>query len=51
MQVESFFGQVDLKSGRVALEQALERIRSNIFWKDDLESQLNAWLEATPPAA
>lgn len=50
-EVESFFGQVDLKSGRVALEQALERIRSNIFWKDDLEPQLNAWLEATPPAA
>lgn len=48
-EVESFFGQVDLKSGRVALEQALERIRSNIFWKEDLEPQLSVWLEAAAP--
>ncbi|CAN7984588.1 unnamed protein product [Ixodes hexagonus] len=50
-EVETFFGQVDLKSGRVALEQALERIRSNIIWKDDLEVQLSTWLEAKPPTA
>lgn len=43
-QVKQFFAQVELQSGRVALDQALERIRSNIFWIEHVEPQLRRWL-------
>lgn len=44
-QAKSFFDQMNLTSGRPALEQALERIRSNIFWKNSIEPELSQWLQ------
>ncbi|XP_075550023.1 endoplasmic reticulum aminopeptidase 1-like isoform X2 [Dermacentor variabilis] len=46
-EVKQFFGQVELQSGRLALDQALERIRSNIFWFEHVEPQLRQWLLPT----
>lgn len=43
-EVKQFFAKVELQSGRVALDQALERIRSNIFWIEHVEPQLRRWL-------
>lgn len=47
-EVKQFFGQVELQSGRLALDQALERIRSNIFWAEHVEPQLRQWLLQLP---
>lgn len=44
-EVKEFFAKVDLKSGRIALEQALERVRSNIFWKNNIEANITRWLQ------
>lgn len=44
-EVKQFFGQIELQSGRLALDQALERIRSNIFWVEHVEPQLRHWLQ------
>ncbi|XP_064472131.1 glutamyl aminopeptidase-like isoform X2 [Ornithodoros turicata] len=47
-EVKGFFAKVDLKAGKIALEQALERVRANIFWKKNIEKHMQLWLEQQP---
>lgn len=45
-EVDSFFNQVSVGSGSEAVKQSLERIRSNIYYKKNVEWQIIKWLEA-----
>lgn len=44
-QVDHYFRHVPLGSGKSAVKQSLEKIRSNIYWKQFIESKLIDWLE------
>lgn len=44
-EVEAFFAEVKTNSGTQSVEQSLEKIRANIFWKDNIEKSVVQWLE------
>ena len=44
-EVDDFFRSVSVGSGQQAVEQCLEKIRANIFWKDNIEKSVIQWLE------
>lgn len=43
-EAKNFFGSVGVGSGMQAVNQSLERIRGNIYWKDHVEPQIISWL-------
>ena len=43
-EVEQFFNSVDVGSGKQAVKQNLEKIRSNIYWKNQVENKVIQWL-------
>ncbi|KAI1290187.1 Glutamyl aminopeptidase [Halotydeus destructor] len=44
-EVSNFFANVQTGSGQQAVRQVLERIRSNIYWKEHIEQQVVRWLQ------
>ncbi|XP_015795165.1 endoplasmic reticulum aminopeptidase 1-like [Tetranychus urticae] len=44
-QVSSFYSSVPLGSGFQSLKQTLEKIRANIFWKENVEAKVINWLK------
>ena len=45
-QVERFFKNVPVGSGKRAVHQALEAIKMNIDWLKQYENQVTSWLSA-----
>ena len=45
VEVSKFFRKVSVGSGSEAVKQSLERIRANIYWKQNVEWQVIKWLE------
>ena len=43
-EIKEFFDNVQVGSGKQSLQQSLEKIRSNIYWKNNVESKVIAWL-------
>lgn len=43
--VANFFGRVEVGSGKQAVQQSLEKIKANIYWKANIEWKVIKWLE------
>ena len=44
-EVDAFFKSVPIGSGAQSVAQSLEKIRANVFWKDNIEKDVIQWLE------
>jgi glutamyl aminopeptidase len=44
-EVQDFFKSVSVGSGIQSVEQSLEKIRANIYWKDNIENSVIEWLK------
>lgn len=44
-EVKAFFNKVDVGVGAQALNQSLEKIRANIYWRENIESSVVQWLQ------
>jgi aminopeptidase N len=49
-EAQRFFGAVKLGAGAQAVQQTLERIRANVFWKERVERKVVQWLRSVPYA-
>lgn len=43
-EVKNFFANVSVGSGVQSVQQTLEKIQSNIFWKKNIERKVIEWL-------
>nr|AMO02529.1 aminopeptidase N5 [Tityus serrulatus] len=44
-EIKAFFDKVDVGVGARALNQSLERIRANIYWRENIEASVIQWLQ------
>ncbi|XP_067138103.1 endoplasmic reticulum aminopeptidase 1-like [Centruroides vittatus] len=44
-EIKAFFDNANVGSGGQALSQSLERIRANIYWRENVESSVIQWLQ------